>query len=128
MTQEDELDALLIKLQQQDGKLWARILGQDHSQYGEIPFWVLVENSDQIRKATEFLQRELLEFQQSHGEDITVSFMSRTADKEYSYGMFKGEEFFDVAALDNLYPEPVAMERTKGIFDYAYPDDEGALK
>lgn len=123
-----KLEQVLHELQKSDGDKWIRILAQDHHQYQEIPFWVLVEGREQIPNAISFLQEKLRPLQEGSQSDVTVSFVSYHGDKEHSHGMFKGEEFFSRNAVDDLYEEPFENPRVESVFDVAYPHDHWALR
>lgn len=121
------LDALLPQLQQEDGRLWVRILGQAHWQYEELAIWVLVENREQIAEALAFLQRALTPLRSVPDAKVTVAFMGMTRTQEFGYGMFKGDEFFATDALGCLYDEPFENPRTANVFDIRYPNDPYAI-
>ena len=127
-TESDQFEQALAELQQYDGTLWLRILGQTHWQHNELPFWVLMRDREQIKEAFPVLQRILRPLQNFPDADITVSFMTFEGDRDCSHGMYKGEEFFKENAIDDLYEEPGCGEREMTVFDYAYPDDPWAMK
>ncbi|WP_249741202.1 hypothetical protein [Agrobacterium rubi] len=120
------LENIVSDLKQSDGEKWIRILGQYHPQYHEVSVWVLVENKDQIEVAIRYLQEKLKPLQ-SDQDDVTVSFVSYKGDKEYSFGMFKGDEFFSPSAINYLYEEPFVNERSQSVFDVEYPMEKWAL-
>lgn len=127
MNSQDRFDATLDALKKSDGDLWVRILGQTHWQYNELPFWVLVRNPEQIRSAIPYLQEKLRPLQSLDEADITVSFLSFDGPNQTSYGMFKGDAFFEDAVDQHLYAEPFVSPREKGVFDAEYPNDAWAL-
>ena len=124
----DKFEETLAKLQEYDGKLWLRILGQTHWQFNELPFWILMKNREQIKEAFPVLQELLRPLQKDPDADITVSFITFEGDKHCSHGMFKGEEFFQENAIDDLYEEPGCRPREASVFDDAYPNDPWAIK
>ena len=121
-------DVVLKELQQQDGILWCRILGQQHWQFDELPFWVIFDDREQLLPALEFLQDKLRILQGFDGADITVSFGKLTKTEDIYFAYYKGEEFFSPQAKLYLDLEPIVSSREKGVFDYAYPDEEWAIK
>ncbi|CUX06979.1 hypothetical protein AGR1B_pa0223 [Agrobacterium fabacearum S56] len=125
-TKTQTIENILSDLKRSDGEKWIRILGQYHPQYHEVPVWVLVENRGQIEAAIRFLQEKLKPLQ-SDEDDVTVSFVSYNGDKEYSFGMFKGGEFFIPDAINYLYEEPFVNQRTQSVFDAEYPMEKWSL-
>lgn len=121
-------DAVLMELQRQDGILWSRILGQQHWQFDELPFWVIFDEREQLLPALEFLQDKLRVLQGFDGADITVSFGKLTKTEDIFYAYYKGEEFFSPEARLDLYREPIVSSREKSVFDDAYPDEEWSIK
>lgn len=124
----DPLDEFLPRLQREDDRLWVRILAQTHWQYGEIPFWVLVETREQIAQALPFLQEALAPLRAEEPDaKVTVAFIGMSPTTQFSYGMFEGDEFFAPDALHHLYDEPFESPRTVGVFDATYPNDSYAI-
>lgn len=124
----DPLGPVLEQLHKQDGLHWLRIEAQYQTEFNEIPFWVLVRDKSQIKSAIGYLQSSLLDLQRSEPEDITVSFISFSNDKEIRYGLLKGDEFFQDDAVSRLLPAPIEVDRKKNIFDYEYPEDEYSIR
>ncbi|XUY29717.1 hypothetical protein RMR21_022270 [Agrobacterium sp. rho-8.1] len=125
-TKTHTIENILSDLKRRDGEKWVRILAQYHPQHQEVPFWVLVENRGQIETAIRFLQ-EKLKHLQSDEDDVTVSFVSCEGDKQYSFGMFKGDDFFMPDAINYLYDEPFVNQRTQSVFDAEYPMEKWSL-
>ena len=125
----EKFEETLTELQKYDGKLWLRILGQTHWQYNELPFWILMNDRDQIEEAIPVLQKLLRPLQNECASEanITVSFITFDGDKDCSHGMFEGEEFFEKNVIEELYEEPGCRAREFGVFDAAYPGDPWAV-
>ena len=121
MSENFDMDELLAELREQDSKLWLAITGQIHWEFNEIPFWVLVENREQIKNAIPFLQEKLRSLPKEADLQITVSFNSFTNEKIFSYGMYHGEEFFLPNAMNRLYNPPAEREREQTVIDADYP-------
>ncbi|WP_137135997.1 hypothetical protein [Rhizobium sp. FKY42] len=124
----DKFEETLAELQKYDGKLWLRILGQTHWQYNELPFWVLMKDREQIKDAFPVLQKILRPLQDDPDADITVSFITFAGDQDCSHGYYKGMEFFEENAIDEIYEEPGCRPREPHLFDHAYPNDPWAMK
>lgn len=127
-TEPDLFEQTLETLQNYDGVHWLRILGQTHWQYNELPFWILLRDREEIADATHILQKSLLPLQGYSNADVTVSFITFENDRHCSHGVFKGEEFFEKSALEDIYEEPQCRARRMSVFDYAYPNDPWAIK
>lgn len=121
-------DAILQELQRQDGILWCRILGQQHWQFDELPFWVIFDDREQLLPALEFLREKLRPLQGFDGADITVSFGNLTKTEDIYFAYYKGEDFFSSQAKLDLDFEPIVSAREKSVFDDVYPDEKWAIK
>jgi hypothetical protein len=127
-TASHEFSQILAALQEYDGKLWLRILGQTHWQYDELPFWVLLKERSEIKQAISVLQTYLKPLQDTSGANITVSFITFEGDQDCSHGYFKGRDFFAGDVLNEIYAEPECSVREIGLFDHEYPNDPWAMK
>ena len=112
-----------------DGKLWIGICAEIHDQWKEMPFWVLVDNREQIPGAIRCLQGELREFQGPYENDVTFAFVMRTRNTQWLSGRMKGDLFFD-----DIYPYSWCMDgpfdeepRENNLFDTYYPDEWSRL-
>ncbi len=122
-----DIDNSLYDLRKNDGKLWVKICGETHWEFGEIPLFVLVSSPDQISKALQYLQNYLRPIKLEPDMKFTIAFMSLSKQYVTNHGFFQGDDIFKPNAIDHLYPEPYQDERYMTMFDAEYPNEEWAF-
>ena len=120
-------DEVLADLQNMDGVLWLHILGQQHWQYDELPFWVLLNDEAQFPKAVEFLQSKLRNLNDASEAIVTVAFIIYRGRTELSLGYFEGKEFFDLKS-ESIEISPMERTRTPSVFDAQYPNEAWSIE
>lgn len=94
---------ILVELRKGDGVLWEMALGELHSTYNEAPFWILVENVGDARKAAEVFS-EIIKPHVNSNPDIqfTLAIYSIAGNKKIFIDYLEGNDIFDEQKIEKI--------------------------
>ena len=92
---------ILTELSKFDGKAWRIALGELHSQYNELCFWVLLDSHEQLKFAVEEFRKTILYNKKEIGDiGVTISFYMIKEKVKKIIVYLENEDIFDDRKLD----------------------------
>lgn len=98
-----DMNEILGELKKGDGIYWEMALGELHSSYHEAPFWILVDQVEDARRAAEAFSKIIQPYAEAGSEiKYTVSISCIQNNKKIFIDYLEGNEIFNQEFLDRV--------------------------